>query len=93
VLKGLRAQLGYYWQPSPVRDAQSATRYLDTDEHVFSCACEYALRLDRFLEVPLKLQAYFQVQHLPRRTLTTVGDTMSVWGTITNVGGTVQLSF
>jgi len=93
VLEGLRAQLGYYWQPSPVRDAQSATRYLDTDEHVFSCACEYALRLDRFLEVPLKLQAYFQVQHLPRRTLTTVGGTMSVWGTITNVGGTVQLSF
>jgi len=93
VLPELRVQAGYYWQPSPVRKHQTSTRYLDTDEHVFSGGVAYTLSWERLLEYPLKLQAYVQVQYLPRNTLTTVAGVDSVWGYATNVGGTVQLSF
>lgn len=93
VSQALKCQAGYYWQPSPVRDVQPATQYLDTEEHVFSFAVEYSLPVERFLEYPLRFHAYFQYQHMPRRTLSTVNGTTSVWGYTTNVGATVQLNF
>jgi hypothetical protein len=93
LLKDLDARVGYYWQPSPVRDYQPATEYLDTDEHVFSFGLEYALHLDRLLQYPLRFAAYFQFLYLPERTLHPVGGPVSVWGYTTNVGGSVQLSF
>jgi len=92
-LENLKVQAGYYWQPSPVSRRQPYTCYLDTDQHVFSGAVAYGLRLKGVFKYPLGLSAYVQVQHLPRRTLDTVAGPTDVWGTITNVGGTVELRF
>ena len=88
-----RFQVGYYWQPSPVKDVQPFTQYLDTEEHVFSCAVEYELPIKRLLEYPLRFHAFFQYQHMPRRTLETVNGATAIWGYITHLGATVQLSF
>jgi len=93
VLDSLRVDVGYYWQPSPVSSVQPSTQYLDADEHVFACAVEYALAIPRILRYPLRFYAYAQYQYLPERTLQTVNGPTSVWGYITNVGGTIQLSF
>lgn len=89
----LRVQSGYYWHPSPVGSDQPSTRYLDTDEHVFACAAEIAVPIRRLLQYPLLFHVYFQYQHLPRRTFRTVDGPTSIWGYITNIGGTVQLRF
>ena len=93
ITKRLKGQAGYYWQPSPVKDVQPFTSYLDTDQHVFSTAVEYALPLRRMFKYPLVLRAYLQYQYLPRRDLTTVNGPGSVWGYIMNVGGTVEFRF
>ncbi len=93
ITEGFKAQAGYYWQPSPVRDVQPHTCYLDTDQHVFSAAVEYGLRLKKVFKYPLVLRAYVQYQYLPRRDLLLVDGPASVWGYILNVGGTVELRF
>ncbi len=92
-MEGLKAQAGYYWQPSPVKDVQPYTHYLDTDQHVFSAAVEYGLLLKKAFKYPLVLRAYFQYQYLPRREIVTVAGPASVWGYIFNVGGTVEIRF
>jgi hypothetical protein len=93
LLQRLRLNLGYYFQPSPVKGFQPFTQYLDTDEHVFSFATEYALPIPDLLEYPLVFSAYVQYQYLPERTLLTVNGPTSVWGYTTGVGGTVRLQF
>jgi hypothetical protein len=88
-----KAQSGYYWQPSPVKDVQPYTHYLDTDQHVFSAAVEYGLPLKKVFKFPLVLRAYFQYQYLPRREILTFRGPGAVWGYIINVGGTVEFRF
>jgi hypothetical protein len=89
----VKFQLGYYYQPSPVKGSQPYTMYLDTDEHVFSVGTEVSWPIPSLLEYPLRFHMYFQYQHLPRRSLDTINGTTSIWGYITNIGGTVQLRF
>jgi len=91
--QAIRLDLGYYWQPSPVKTDQPYTQYLDTDEHVFSLALGYALAIPKLLQFPLVFSAYVQFQYLPERTLSTVNGPTTVWGTSTGVGGTVSLQF
>ena len=86
-------QMGYYWQPSPVKSFQPYTHYLDNDQHVFSAAAEYAWLIKGILKHPLRFRFYFQYQHLPRRTLDTINGPTDIWGYITNLGGTVEIRF
>jgi len=88
-----RVQGGYYWHPSPVKGAQPYTAFLDTDQHVFSAALEWVQPIGGVLKHPLRIRGYVQYQHLPRRTLETVHGPTSVWGYITNIGGTVEFRF
>ncbi len=91
--ENLKIQMGYYWQPSPIKTIQPFTNYLDTDEHVFSIGLEYDWLLTDVFTYPLKLQLYFQYQHLPRRILWTLLGPTSIWGVIANVGAVVQFRF
>jgi len=91
--EALKFQTGYYWQPSPVKTVQPYTNFLDTDEHVFSLALEYDWLIKKVFTHPLKLQIYFQYQHLPRRTLKTLMGPTAILGFIANVGATVQFRF
>ena len=95
----LTVQAGYYWQPSPVKETQTHTRYLDTDQHVFSVALEYDWLIRKIFTYPLTIQGYFQYQYLPGRTIqeTINGpDNLAywdIWGYIINVGAMVQFRF
>ncbi len=89
----LSVQAGYYYHPSPIKDVQPDTCYLDTDEHVFSTAAEYVLPLEGIFKYPIKFQAYLQYQHLPKRTFSTLGADTAIWGYIINMGALVQLQW
>lgn len=93
LFQSLRLNMGYYWQPSPVKTLQPFTRYLDSDEHVFSLALGCPVPLRRLLEYPLVLSAYAQFQYMPGRTLYTVQGPARVWGTAVGLGATVELRF
>jgi len=90
----LKFQLGYYYQPSPVKSVQPYTNLLDTDKHVFSFAGQLSWHLLKcVLGKPLQFQLYFQYQHCPRRTLEIMNGSTTVWGYILNIGGSVQIPF
>jgi len=91
-----RFQLGYYYQPSAVRNNQPFTRFLDTDKHVFSCATEVSARLPLLKRVfadPLRFGVSFQYQALSRNTLNTVTGPATVSGYMLNIGANVQMVF
>ncbi len=69
----LVARGGDYYEPSPVPDQSDVTsNYLDTDKHVFSVGLGYSFsKLPWIGELPIyypiKVDSYFQFQHMPRR--------------------------
>ena len=94
LLRFLKIWMGYYYQPSPVKFHQPFTQFLDTDEHVFSTGMEFSRHImNRFPDGTLKLQFFFQYQHLPHRSLETVNGQTSIWGYLVNMGASVQLLF
>jgi len=87
-------QLGYYYQPSAVRDVQPRTNLLDADKHVFSCGAQVACNpLPWVLARPLRFQIFLQYQYCPRKTLELLNGETAVWGYILNVGGGLSVPF
>lgn len=94
LLRWMKIQMGYYYQPSPVRATQPFTQFLDADEHVFSTAMECSWPvLKCILNAPLKFHLYFQYQYLPSRSLDTVNGRTTIWGYIANFGASVHIPF
>lgn len=89
-----KIQAGYYYQPSPVKEDQPYTVFLDAEEHVFSCAVEFSRHLiKRLFHEPLQLRVFFQYQVLPRRSLDTANGRTAVWGSFLSLGGALQIPF
>ena len=61
---------GYYYYPSPVKKEQYHTRFMDTDQHVFSAGLGYVWRWpERWFSFPLEIDLYIQYKYLPQRTI------------------------
>lgn len=62
------ARLGYFFEPSPVREQKRASNFLDNDRHVFSLGAGYTFRDPLgIVREPLTLDTAFQYIHMPGR--------------------------
>ena len=90
----LCTRLGYYYQPSPVKNHQEYTQLIDTDQHVFSAGLGYVWEYpEQYIGFPVELDLYFQYQYLPRRTIDTFAGQTSVWGNQMGGGCSLQMPF
>ncbi|MFC1888802.1 OmpP1/FadL family transporter [Thermodesulfobacteriota bacterium] len=89
--RGLALRFGYWYHPSVVRTVQPETAYLDPDRHVLSAGIGVPWSLDRWVRLPLQVDAFVQGHILPRKHFDVVGEKVSAGGAIFVAGITLRL--
>ena len=65
IWKGLRGQVGYFWDPTPVPNSTLGADTVDSDRHTFSCGLGYYGLFNGVLDIT----SVFQYIHFMKRTI------------------------